>query len=176
MKRFILPLLVLCAALAPACQSPAANDNNANRGANQNAANINQSLGNTNALPTPTPNPKDKAVAVTVSQGPSGKQISVAPNTIYLSKGEAPTLHFIVYNNLGASLTDVKIEFKGAAGSPMNGPYNPVLGVGAGTQMRTNAQPLKPGVANGKYKYTVTVTVGADPAPIVLDPEIEVGT
>jgi len=175
MKRFLLPLLVLCAALAPACQSPAANDNNANRGANQNAGNTNQPLSNVNAG-TATRDPKNKAVMITVSTDAAGNtQIAVAPNKIVLSKSKGQRLRFVVFNNLDADVKDVKIEFKSAGGDPMEGSYT-IGGVLSGIDMRSNSQGIKAGTANGTYKYTVTVTVDGVGTPVVLDPDVEIAT
>ncbi|HWW77643.1 MAG TPA: hypothetical protein VNZ44_19725 [Pyrinomonadaceae bacterium] len=172
MKRFLLPLLVLCAALAPACQNPAPNDNNSNRGPNQNGGNINQGVTvNTN---TPTPQPPGRAESVTITVG-HGNKISVDKDPIYLSKGAAPILRFDIDNKLAATLAEVKVEFKSPAGNPMAGPYAPVVSVGAGTHAPTIPQPLRPGAANGKYKYTITVKL-ADGTTFDLDPEVEVGT
>jgi hypothetical protein len=176
MKKILFPVLVFCALLASGCKTEP-NNNNANNVANQNGANINRNIVNENVNPVaPTPDPKNKAVMIVVSADDHTKKISVAPDPIYLSKGATPTLHFMVYDDLDPNLTEVKVEFDpDPTKNPMAGTFNFPTGVGAGTHARSNAQPLKGGVANGPYKYKITVTVAGDPTPIVLDPEVEVG-
>ena len=175
MKRFLLPLLVLCVSLAPACTKPETNDNNANSGANQNAGNTNQPLSNVNAGSL-TRDPKSKAVMITISTDAAGKtQIAVAPEKIVLSKRNGQRLRFIVFNNLDPDVKDVKIEFKSAAGDPMDGSYT-IGGVLSGNDGHSNQRGIKPGAANGTYKYTITVTVDGVPTPVVLDPDVEVAT
>jgi hypothetical protein len=174
MKRFLFPALVLCSALASACQSPASNDNNVNRGANQNAANINQTLGvntNTNSL---TRDPKNKAALITIYRDAAKNiKIAVAPSTIRLVKNKGQKLRFYVFNNLDEDVKDVKIEFK--SGDPMDGSYS-IGAVPSGTDVKSNSQGIKVGQADGTYKYTITVTVDGVATPIVLDPDVEVAT
>jgi len=175
MKRTLFPVLVLCAALAPACQKPDSNDNNANRGANQNAANVNQNTSNVNqTVDTLTRDPKNKAVMITVSSDAAGNpQVAVTPNTIVLSKGKGQKLRFYVFNNLDADLKEVKIEFKSE--DPMDGTYT--FGtVPSGTDAKTNSHGIKAGAANKKYAYKITVTIDGVGTPIVLDPDVEVAT
>ena len=177
MKRILFPALVLCAALASGCKTEPNNNNanqNANQAANQNGANTNQNvIGNVNSGSL-TRDPKNKAVLISVSEGDSGKEISVSPSTIYLSKGKGQKLRFIVYDNLDSDLKEVKIEFKSAAGDPMDGSYT-FGGVASGTDEHSNSRGIKAGAANGAYKYTITVTVDGLATPVVLDPEVEIG-
>jgi hypothetical protein len=178
MKRFLFPMLLVCAALASGCQG-GANDNNANQAANQNGANINAGLiANRNAAtatPTPSgPDPKNKAVLITISRSGSTNQVSVSPSTIYLSKGAAPRLHFYVFDDLDKNLTDFKIDFSSAKGNPMDGNYT-VGALASGRDFRTPSQGLKADAATGTYKYTITVTIEGEPTPVTLDPDVEVG-
>jgi hypothetical protein len=178
MKRFLFPALVLCAALATAC-NPSSNSNNSNSngGGNQNTANINQGIvnGNKNAVTTATPDPKNKAVMITVWNDSAGNpQISVAPNSMYMSKGKSQKLRFYVFNDLDADITGVKIEFK--TDNPMDGSGYTFGTIPAGNDDKSTPQGINGGTTvNKKYPYKVTVNVSGVGSPITLDPDVEVG-
>ncbi|HYN86175.1 MAG TPA: hypothetical protein VER32_13090 [Pyrinomonadaceae bacterium] len=181
-KPFFLPLVV-AVALTAGCPDPASNNAPGGGNAAKNASDGNRVStqdvnvnANVNADQTVSPvaaNKEDKTVVVVVFDDASGKRmILAAPDKLQLRAARNERLDFIVVNNLDDVLTNLKIEFTGSNGNPMEGVDLDFSNIPAGGSQQGRTGKIRDTATAGSYKYAVSTNVAAGPSPTPLDPEI----
>ena len=176
-KGMLVVLLLLCVAASLNC-GKAREERTLKGTQNENVAQNENLISNVNAVPTPETeglvrNPQNKAVLITVNQTDKGVEIDVSPDKIKLSKGKGQRLRFYCFNNLDQDLGKVEVVF---TSGPFEGGAIETGTVPSGMEAHTSFRRIRQDAEPGNYKYSVRVTISGVKEPVVLDPDVEIGT
>ena len=166
MKRISFLILALSITLTSGCPSP--NQNNTNVGVNVNQ-NVNVNANNSVTVR----DPNLKAVQLAVHRIGGAIQVAVAPKLLRVSKA-SHKLRFSAFNNLDQDISKIEVDF--GSGTPFEGDFE-IEGILSGEEDDTkHTRRVKSDATIGRrYDYTIRVFINGSSAPIVIDPQIEIG-